>query len=133
MSLTTNNDQSQQGGAGDIVGTNGEGAGNQGQPNQITQGTQQDPEGGTPTVGGDGTGTIQPVVAPGTQPPARGQQRSNPIQLILWNGNWPGATGKIATYMADEAGWNSSRTTKHLPTTLQYEYNPKSMVQTMAA
>ena len=119
MSLTSNNDQSQEGGAGDIDSANGAGAGNQGQPNQIE--ATQDPVGGTPTVGGGpptvggagtgtntvgggGTGTILQVVAPGAQLPVLGLPQANPNQLILWNGNWPGAKGKIATYMAENAG-----------------------------
>ena len=44
------------------------------------------------------------LLLPQVQPPIQGQQQANPHQLILWNGNWPGAKGKIADYISDKAG-----------------------------
>ena len=104
MSTTTNNNQNQQGGAGQGGGANGIGAGNQGQPNQNTQQTQVPTAAAGGTAGIGGNGTNPPVVQAGVQLQAQGQQPANPHQLILWNGNWPGAVGKIADYMSARAG-----------------------------
>ena len=67
MSLTGVNDESQQGGAGQSGGTNGNEADNQGPPNQITQLTQDpDGSGGTVGIGGAATGVNHAVLTTGT-------------------------------------------------------------------
>ena len=147
MSLTSNNNQSQRGGAGVDEGTNGAGAGTQGEPNHI-EGTQ-DPvdenptvRAGTPLVGATGTGTITvggggagPVVqaaVPGTQPNVQGHPQPNPNQLILWNGAWPGAKGKIATYLVDNAGTPAAQKETAVKV-FDFIKNPNSHLGTIAA
>ena len=44
------------------------------------------------------------VVNPAVQPTVQTQAQATLHQLILWDGNWPGATGKIADYLFTKAG-----------------------------
>lgn len=89
--------------------TQGQGNGNQ-NANQVTQQSQN----AAGNRGGDNNGTgaanqNQQGAGAGNGQAVVTLLNADPHQLLLWNGNWPGATGKIATYMSDKAGTPASQ------------------------
>uniref|UniRef100_A0A7S3Q2Z5 Uncharacterized protein n=1 Tax=Chaetoceros debilis TaxID=122233 RepID=A0A7S3Q2Z5_9STRA len=89
-------------------GDQGQGGNGNQDANQVTQQTQEDvaTTGVAAIVGGGDPNAqaINPVTVG-----VGGLQNANPHQLLLWDGNWPGATGKLARDMTASAGTPASQ------------------------
>ena len=89
-------------------GDQGQGGNDNQDANPVTQQTQEDVAAtGVAAIVGGGDPNAQAInpVTVGVG----GLQNANPHQLLLWDGNWPGATGKLARDMTASAGTPASQ------------------------